>query len=220
MRKEDEFKCPLCLDVMENPFKLTPCEHLFCKDCIAFAVPKEPTKEEKLYKCPVCRVEITGGELDVQKLEEIEGSKEECEGCQKSLFLGDLSLHKEKCKAFIKLDKKRREKHLLKINKSKVSKNNRSTFKCPFYAKCKIKNLDTNGLIEHLDKKHNKEKNKKGVCPVCASMPWGDPNYISGNVIQHIKARHAFEYNEYVDYSQQNEDEILAQILAKSLEDM
>lgn len=30
---DEEFNCPICRMVMENPFQ-TPCEHTFCSECI------------------------------------------------------------------------------------------------------------------------------------------------------------------------------------------
>ena len=71
---------------------------------------------------------------------------------------------------------------------------NRSTFKCPY---CPQANLDCKGLVEHCNSRHHRDRSQV-VCPICSSMPWGDPNQRSINFIQHLNTRHKFEYETYV----------------------
>ena len=144
----------------------------------------------------------------------------ECEGCKQKFLPKDITEHQNRCKQFIDLNQARLAKNLLKVDTSKQT-SNRSTFACPFGDRgCAAVNLDCKGLIDHLQKIHRNEGDKTGICPVCVSMPWGDPNYVCNNVINHIQRRHQFDYIEYVDYAEsQDEDAVLAAVLAKSLAD-
>ena len=71
---------------------------------------------------------------------------------------------------------------------------NRSTFQCPY---CPQANLDCRGMVEHCNAKHQRERTEV-VCPICSSMPWGNPNQCSVNFVQHLNTRHKFEYETYV----------------------
>ena len=70
--------------------------------------------------------------------------------------------------------------------------------------------MERKGLLDHVKKKH---KSSSGVCPICATQIYGDPNYVSKDLSGHLQMRHQYDLDTYTDY--QNEDDaILAAVLA------
>ena len=59
---------------------------------------------------------------------------------------------------------------------------------------------------------------RPAVCPICASMPWGDSSYRSANLLQHVQMRHQFDYDTTTSFGQSEED-VLAEVLTRSLEE-
>ncbi|EAX01283.1 ring finger protein 138, isoform CRA_d, partial [Homo sapiens] len=37
------------------------------------------------------------------------------------------------------------------------------------------------------------------TCPICVSLPWGDPSQITRNFVSHLNQRHQFDYGEFVN---------------------
>ncbi|NXJ16094.1 RN114 ligase, partial [Odontophorus gujanensis] len=182
----------------------------FCTPCLQECLkPKKPV-------CGVCRGALTVGNkaLDLEQL--IESTETACSGCGKEMFLSKMRSHAASCPKY--------QNYIMEGVKA-VTKEplqnirnfpNRFTFPCPY---CSEKNFDQEGLVEHCKTLHSKDA-RQVVCPICASMPWGDPNYRSANFMEHLQRRHRFSYDTFVvcDYDA-DEDDMMAQVLMRSLRD-
>ncbi|KAL4235102.1 hypothetical protein ACF0H5_006740 [Mactra antiquata] len=132
-----------------------------------------------------------------------------CHGCNNQIIVAEMNAHIENCD---KIEKQINYFKPVKETAQQVPKNlpNRSTFSCPY---CSLSNLDCNGLRDHCNEKHRSNRDHV-VCPICASMPWGNRNQTSSDFIQHLNIRHKFEYDTYVDYGQDDEAMLQAAIQA------
>ncbi|XP_038068535.1 E3 ubiquitin-protein ligase RNF166-like isoform X1 [Patiria miniata] len=208
---DDGLKCAICLDVYCKPIKIT-CEHTFCEECLA------PYLDVPSPNCPLCRKVFDPKKKakakDIEK--QISSTKSVCTGCSKKMSMSKIRSHTATCPKMGTMTDSASKFKPVATTSQKAPRDvpNRSTFKCPF---CGLKNLDSNDLNRHCNKEH-KETTMSVVCPICASMPWGDPNYQSSNFIEHLNLRHKFEYDTYVDYNQ-DEEEILQKVLESSLQD-
>lgn len=52
---DEEFICPICLELLEDPLMLKACEHIFCRACIQSCRDSSPLDD-----CPLDRIRITG----------------------------------------------------------------------------------------------------------------------------------------------------------------
>jgi len=50
----DDVICPVCLDLLHEPFQTEPCRHIFCEPCLRRLGQKNPMNT----KCPLCRTRI------------------------------------------------------------------------------------------------------------------------------------------------------------------
>ena len=46
--------CPVCLDLLYEPYKVDPCKHIFCEPCLRRLGSKNPMNTS----CPMCRQRI------------------------------------------------------------------------------------------------------------------------------------------------------------------
>ncbi|KAK6308805.1 hypothetical protein J4Q44_G00202680, partial [Coregonus suidteri] len=72
------------------------------------------------------------------------------------------------------------------------------TFVCPI---CQERGLNEQDLVDHCNDIHHYD-NRPVVCPVCVSLPHGNPNQISRNFIRHLNLRHCYYAEDYTNIHQ------------------
>ncbi|KAM8946422.1 E3 ubiquitin-protein ligase RNF114 [Pelodytes ibericus] len=203
----DRFMCPICLELFESPVRVN-CGHIFCSTCLLQCM------KQKNPMCGVCRCVLTPGRRAVDLEKQMEGTETSCKGCNRKMCISHLRNHAATCSKY--------ENYVMEGIKS-VTKDqtpqtrdvpNRFTFICPY---CREQNLDQEGLVDHCRRYHFSDPTPV-VCPICASMPWGDPNYRSANFMEHVHRRHRFSYDTFVDFSA-NEDAMIHEALVRSMMD-
>ena len=206
--------CPVCMDIAAKPSEL-PCGHTFCTDCLKTHL---GNCSEGARSCPVCRSDVPEGVSGKQAsdIAERRGIRVRC-ACGREDTLMQIRRHTDDCPTLRGVGSKAAKKAAVRAAKDNPAPEaaNRSTFSCPF---CATSNLPRADLLRHLEQEHRDQAGRPGVCPVCASMPWGDANYRSPHLMQHMRMRHQFDYAETADYSR-SEDEILAEVLRASVAD-
>lgn len=199
------YSCSICMDIFEEPVRLT-CRHVFCSKCIqGMSTAEQPA-------CPVCRktYKVTDIEQAKDVANIIATQKAHCNECSQLVRLARMSAHAAKC-AGGATKSRPKFKPVAETSQPVPSElPNRSTFRCPY---CSQSHLDLEGLRQHCKEKHRNNPDKV-VCPVCASMPWGDPTLRSANFLSHLNLRHKFEYDTYVDYTQDDDIMLMAAIKA------
>lgn len=252
--------CAICLEVLEDPVRLRPCGHGFCRSCLGFAVgagqavsdvsPSAPASlsshsapapslspvqsasisslsataeaaagaaSSGALRCPLCRQAVAEVETDYAAAHALSMRFVQCPSCGMEMAATALRKHKDFCEAERRATQEAVRRAQQQANPLAPQMPNRSTFKCPF-PDCEAANMDGKDLCNHFETAH-KNSTCSAVCPVCVSMPWGDPNYVSRDIVNHIRLRHRFTYDEYVDYQEaDDEDAILQAVLKQSLQ--
>ncbi|KAF6714569.1 E3 ubiquitin-protein ligase RNF114 [Oryzias melastigma] len=202
-----DFMCPVCLEIFERPVR-TQCGHTFCHSCLHECLrPQKPV-------CAVCRATVGPWTKAVDLEALIQSSIAPCKGCGVQIGLSQMRIHTANCSKYQDYIEEGVRTSVQSQPPAVSPVPNRYTFTCPY---CNCQNLDQDGLVEHCTSHHARDT-RQVVCPICASMPWGDPNYRSADFFQHLKLRHTFSYETFVDYST-DEQTMMQQALQRSLMD-
>lgn len=52
-------------------------------------------------------------------------------------------------------------------------------------------------------------KRLAGVCPICVTYPYGDPNFVSKDLNGHLQLRHKFEMGEVIENEDAEENQLM-----------
>jgi len=225
MQIPEDLRCCICLSVSRR-MMLTGCPHRLCLQCV---------EDGSLQACPVCQSNLPrpgsleGGAnpqiVDEEFAREAETMTLRC-GCGEELPLFEAEDHTCEYLAaqvaaarqgFLYMshggsgtDAESGESGASPYSSPRMAPApppNRSTFTCPL---CHEPNLSRQGLLEHCEKKHCGASTSRGrpvsaICPICASMPWGDPTFVSRDFLSHLKLRHRCDYETLTDFSADEE---------------
>ncbi|XP_030044828.1 E3 ubiquitin-protein ligase RNF138-like [Microcaecilia unicolor] len=214
---DDDFDCPICQEVLQAPVRTISCNHVFCRRCFLAAV------KAGAAHCPFCRGPLNRKERVVPKRDiDMENKLKRfsiaCRCCGKQVKLYMMRRHYKYCKKYQEEFGIVPEHPKLQLYQDSVGNSNgtetsdstneesvfgslqenrrtRPTFNCPL---CQESNLERKDLLEHCNNRHLCQI-VPVVCPVCASLPWGNATQITINLSAHLTARHQFDYGEFVN---------------------
>ncbi|XP_072567817.1 uncharacterized protein [Paramormyrops kingsleyae] len=213
----DQFDCPICQDVLKNPIRTRACQHVFCKSCFVAAVRvRGPT-------CPMCRGPVSEDEKRAsyvqKKMRETRGS---CRACGALHFLSRMRTHYKYCQKYkdeygppvqpciitrnqAQVPPAYRAPALVATDQTpSIGGSPQAAYSCPY---CPQQGFHDMALVRHCLDTHALEHSLV-VCPICACTSWGDRSYCSRNFIGHLRARHRFSYDIYMNVHEDEDAEV------------
>ncbi|XP_029447055.1 E3 ubiquitin-protein ligase RNF138 isoform X2 [Rhinatrema bivittatum] len=168
----------------------------FCRKCFLTAMKTSGAH------CPMCRGHVSRRERSLPtRASDIESDMKKysgnCKCCGKQVKFSQMRLHYKSCWKYQKeygiSSKNQNLPFFPPLSDNSVC----PVFQCPV---CQEEHFDRKGLLDHCNHLHSTQVVSK-VCPICVTLPWGDPTFISSNIVDHLNARHQFDYGEYVNLS-------------------
>ncbi|CAF1206849.1 unnamed protein product [Adineta steineri] len=219
--------CQSCVLGLKKPITLTSESESIPTSSLridSFSHSSHVHQPNQCFVCAICRKESLGYVRYRELENQLDTFETSCPNCSIVFTLSALRKHLEICipmrSNYTRHNTDSRSTNLVeRLSESQTKAlqkaqqgENRSTFQCPF---CPRANFTLNHLRQHIKKRHKNEDQRR-VCPICSTLPWGDKNMISSNIYQHIKSRHRFDYDTYVNY-EQDEETMMREALQASL---
>lgn len=101
----------------------------------------------------------------------------------------------ENAQAFQEEDNNQDNDHNANDNDNNGSPPDEPTFDCPL---CEEGNMSRQSLLDHCNSSHRGHV-VPVICPICLSLPWGDPTQLTRNFVSHLNQRHQFDYGDFVN---------------------
>uniref|UniRef100_A0ACB8FET2 Uncharacterized protein n=1 Tax=Sphaerodactylus townsendi TaxID=933632 RepID=A0ACB8FET2_9SAUR len=79
-------------------------------------------------------------------------------------------------------------------NQPAKQKSGQPTFKCPL---CQESNFTRQCLLDHCNNSHLYQIDAV-ICPICVSLPWGDPTQVTRDFANHLNQRHQVDYGGFM----------------------
>eukprot|EP00922_Rhytidocystis_sp_ex-Travisia-forbesii_P035575 GHVS01052805.1.p1 GENE.GHVS01052805.1~~GHVS01052805.1.p1 ORF type:complete len:259 (+),score=19.30 GHVS01052805.1:263-1039(+) len=85
---------------------------------------------------------------------------------------------------------------------NEVNQSSQVSLSCPF---CSQNGFDELSLVNHCIRQHADCDGQTKICPICVRYHWGDPTYVSTNLLRHLQYRHSFLYSDIINVDQDEE---------------
>ncbi|XP_032745872.1 E3 ubiquitin-protein ligase RNF138-like [Rattus rattus] len=214
---EDDFYCPICQEVFKTPVRVAACQHVFCRKCFLTAM-----KESRIH-CPLCRGNVTRREracperaLDLEAI--MRSFPGNCRCCSQRVELYRMRQHYKTCEKYQDEFGAATPASSFQHSPDSVGNSNNEasasenaeafqeeddngsppdqpTFDCPL---CEEVNMTRQRLLDHCNSSHRGHV-VPVICPICLSLPWGDPTQLTRNFVSHLNQRHQFDYGDFVN---------------------
>ncbi|CAO2639732.1 E3 ubiquitin-protein ligase RNF138 [Lemmus lemmus] len=190
---EDDFYCTICQEVFKTPVRVAACQHVFCRKCFLTAM-----KESRIH-CPLCRGNVARRErsrperaLDLETImRSFPGS---CRYCSQRIELCRMRQHYKTCKKYQDEFGVSSSPSSFQLSPDSVG-NNQPSFDCPL---CEEANMTRQRLLDHCNSNHRAHI-VPSICPICLSLPWGNPTQLIRNFVSHLNERHQFDYGDFMN---------------------